>query len=208
MTKDNHKLGEFQLSGIPPMPRGVPQIEITYDIDANGILNVSAVEKSSGRENKITIENNSSNLSSEDVERMVQEAEKFKEEDERNASRIQAKNDLENSCYSFKNTLNDEKMKEKFSEEDKTMVLEKVDACIQWLDDNQECDKETYEAKSKELNDAVQPIMMKAYQSGMQEGAGMPGTGMPGGGMPGSGMGGMPGGSMSEDNEPKIEEVD
>lgn len=217
MTKDNHKLGEFQLSGIPPMPRGVPQIEITYDIDANGILNVSAVEKSSGRENKITIENNSSNLSSEDVERMVQEAEKFKEEDERNASRIQAKNDLENSCYSFKNTLNDEKMKEKFSEEDKTTVLEKVDACIEWLDDNQECDKDTYEAKSKELNDVVQPIMMKAYQSGMQGGAGMPaggmggmpGAGMPGAGMPGGGMpGGMPGGGMGEDNEPKIEEVD
>merc|ERR1712199_13735 len=110
MTKDNNLLGKFHLDGIPPMPRGVPQIEVTYDIDANGILNVTAVEKSTGRENKITITNDKGRLSKDEVERMVAEAEKYKAEDEANASRIQAKNGLENYCYSMKNTLNDEKL--------------------------------------------------------------------------------------------------
>merc|ERR1712065_135277 len=161
MTKDNNTLGKFQLEGIPPMPRGVPQIEVTYDIDANGILNVSAVEKSTGRENKITITNDKGRLSSEEVERMVAEAEKYKAEDEANASRIQAKNGLENYCYSMKNTLNDEKLKGKVSEEDKSTILSKVEETIKWLDANQDNEKEEYEAKQKELEGICNPIMQK-----------------------------------------------
>merc|ERR1711908_114676 len=111
MTRDCNLLGKFNLDGIPPMPRGQPQIEVTFDIDANGILNVSAVEKSTGKEQKITIKNDKGRLSQEEVERMVAEAEKYKAEDEANASRIQAKNGLENYCYSMKNTMNDEKLK-------------------------------------------------------------------------------------------------
>ena len=198
-TKDNHKLGEFNLSGIPPMPRGVPQIEITYDLDANGILNVSAVEKSSGKEDKITITNDKGRLSTEEVERMVEEAEKFKEEDEKNASRIAAKNDLENLCYSSKNTLSDEKMSDKFSDEDKKTMTEAIEECIKWLDENQEEEKEVYEDRKKNLEEVIQPIMMKAYQSGM------PPSGIPSGGMPPSG------GKSTEEiplEEPQIEEVD
>jgi len=161
MTKDNHKLGEFQLDGIPPMPRGTPQIEITYDLDANGILDISAVEKSSGKSHKITITNNDGRLSKDDIERMVQEAEKFKEQDEENASKIQAKNDLENICYQFKNTVNDEKLKDKINEDDKKTILEKVEETIKWLDSNQTESKETYEARKKDLEEIVHPIMKK-----------------------------------------------
>merc|ERR1711881_80133 len=112
-TKDNNKLGEFNLTGIPPMPRGVPQIDVTFDTDANGMLNVSAVEKSTGKENKITITNDKGRLSKEDVERMTSEAEKYRKEDEEFKDKVESKNSLGNYCYSMKNTLNDEKMKDK-----------------------------------------------------------------------------------------------
>jgi heat shock 70kDa protein 1/2/6/8 len=216
MTSDNHKLGEFQLNGIPPMPRGTPQIEITYDLDANGILEVTAIEKSSSKEQKITITNDSGRLSKEDVERMVKEAEQFKEQDEENAGKIQSKNELENTCFQFKNTVNDEKLKDKISDTDKQTILDKVDETMKWLDTHQEESSEEYASRKKELDDVVHPIMTKMYSS---DGGGMPGgmSGMPGGmsGMPGGmsgmpgGMSGMPGGmsGMPED-EPKIEEVD
>ena len=197
MTKDNNLLGKFSLEGIPPMPRGVPQIEITFDIDSNGILNVSAVEKSSGKEQKITITNDKGRLSADDIERMVKEAEDFKQEDEENLGRIQSKNELENYAYQMKNTLNDEKLSSKLSEEDKSSVTEKVDEVLKWLDENQEGDKTAFEEKKKELESVCMPIMTKAYQSAM-----------PAGGMPG----GMPGGtappSTETDEGPKIEEVD
>merc|ERR1712111_2186 len=105
MTKDNHSLGKFELSGIPPAPRGVPQIEVTFDIDANGILNVSATDKSTGKENKITITNDKGRLSKEDIEKMVNEAEKYKDEDEKNKKKIEAKNALENYIYTVRNSL-------------------------------------------------------------------------------------------------------
>merc|ERR1712022_17827 len=111
-TKDNFKLGEFNLSGIPPMPRGVPQIDVTFDIDANGMLNVSALEKSTGKENKITITNDKSRLSPEDVQKMTADAEKYAKEDEEFKARVESKNALENYCYSMKNTLDDEKVAE------------------------------------------------------------------------------------------------
>merc|ERR1711981_1461099 len=122
MTKDNNLLGKFHLDGIPPMPRGVPQIEVTYDIDANGILNVSSVEKSTGKENKITITNDKGRLSKDEIEKMVSDAEKYKAEDEAVANRITAKNGLENYCFQMKNTLDDEKLKTHFTDEDKTVI--------------------------------------------------------------------------------------
>ena len=136
-TKDNNLLGKFELSGIPPAPRGVPQIEVTFDIDANGILNVSAVDKSTGKENKITITNDKGRLSKEDVERMVAEAEKYKDEDEKQRSRIQAKNNLESYAYNMKNTANDEKLKDKISDEDRKTIEDKCKEVIDWLDQNQ-----------------------------------------------------------------------
>merc|ERR1719150_2613767 len=116
MTKDNHLLGKLDLTGIPSAPRGVPQIEATFDIDANGILNVSAVDRSSGKSEKITITNDKGRLSKEDIERMVSDAEKFKAEDDKQKDRIAAKNGLESYCFNMKSTLDDDKVKDKISE--------------------------------------------------------------------------------------------
>lgn len=115
MTKDNNILGKFELSGIPPAPRGVPQIEVTFDIDANGILNVTAVEKSTGKENKITITNDKGRLTKEDIERMVNEAEQYKADDDKQKDRVTAKNSLESYCFNMKSTVEDEKMKDKIT---------------------------------------------------------------------------------------------
>jgi len=177
-TKDNNLLGKFQLDGIPPMPRGVPQIEVTYDIDANGILTVSSVEKSSGKEHKITIKNDKGRLTKEEVERMVEEAEKYKEEDERNAKIIESKGKLENYCYSLKNSVNDEKLADKIQEEDKKTIISKVEETLKWLDENQMNSAEEYDTKQKVLEEICSPIMQKIYQAGAQ---GMPGQGMPAG---------------------------
>eukprot|EP00602_Paraphysomonas_sp_CaronLab_P010397 CAMPEP_0185025004 /NCGR_PEP_ID=MMETSP1103-20130426/8131_1 /TAXON_ID=36769 /ORGANISM="Paraphysomonas bandaiensis, Strain Caron Lab Isolate" /LENGTH=658 /DNA_ID=CAMNT_0027558111 /DNA_START=61 /DNA_END=2037 /DNA_ORIENTATION=- len=208
MTKDNNILGKFQLEGIPPMPRGVPQIDVTFDIDANGILNVSAAEKSTGKEQKITIKNDKGRMSAEEIERLVQEAERYKAEDEANRARIEAKNSLENYAYQMRNTMNDEKMADKISADDKAKVEAAITETTQWLDNNQNAEKEEYEAKQKSLESVVLPILQNL--SGGGEG-GMPG-GMPGGGMPGGFPGGgMPGGappSGGGDDGPKIEEID
>jgi len=122
MTKDNNLLGKFNLDGIPPMPRGQPQIDVTFDIDANGILNVHAVEKGTGKENKITITNDKGRLSADEIERMVQEAERYKHEDEVNRMRIEAKNGLENYAFSIRNTINEPQVAEKISATDKETV--------------------------------------------------------------------------------------
>ena len=189
MTKDNNLLGKFNLEGIPPAPRGVPQIEVTFDIDANGIMNVSAVDKGTGKENKITITNDKGRLSKDDIERMVNEAERFKDEDESRKKVIESKNALENYCYSIKNTLEDAKIKEKFTEDDKKTINDAVHETQQWLDAHHEAAAEEYDAKLKELEAKFNPIMMKIYQST----GGAPG-GMPGGMPDMGGMGGMPGG--------------
>lgn len=175
MTRDNNKLGEFQLSGIPPMPRGTPQIEITYDVDANGILNVSAAEKSTGKSEKITITNDNNRLSKEDVEKMVEEAEKFKADDEQIRKKVEAKNQLENYCYQMKKTvLEEEKMSEALG--DKKDELEKaVNDTIEWLDDDHSLDE--YESKKKELEDKFMPILQQAMAAQQAQG-GMP-TDMP-----------------------------
>ncbi|KAL2259197.1 hypothetical protein VTK26DRAFT_7201 [Humicola hyalothermophila] len=201
-TKDNNLLGKFELTGIPPAPRGVPQIEVTFDLDANGIMNVSALEKGTGKTNQIVITNDKGRLSKEEIERMLAEAEKFKEEDEAEARRISAKNGLESYAYSLRNTLNDPKVDEKLDESDKNTLRSEIDKIVNWLDENQQATREEYEEHQKELEGIANPIMMKFYGAG---GAG----GMPGG-MPGGAPGGFPGaGGASHDNDgPTVEEVD
>merc|ERR1711917_5225 len=151
LTLDNHKLGEFNLTGIPPAPRGTPKIEVTFDITANGILNVSAVDKSTGKENKITITNDKGRLSKEDIERMVNDAEKYKEEDEKQRDRIAAKNGLESYCFNMKSTLEDENLKEKISEDEKRMMSSKCDEALKWLDSNQLAEVDEFQDKQKEV---------------------------------------------------------
>jgi len=204
MTKDNNLLGKFELTGIPPAPRGVPQIEVTFDIDANGILNVSAIEKSTGRENKITITNEKGRLSKEEIERMVNEAEKYKAEDEKQKGRIAAKNALESYCFNMKSTVEDEKLKDKITDADKTTITEKCNDVIRWLDSNQSAEKEEFEHQQKELEQVCNPIITKLY-AGAGGAGGMPG-GMPGG-FPGGAPGAAPGGGAGGAG-PTIEEVD
>nr|AGY56119.1 heat shock protein 70 [Mytilus coruscus] len=205
MTKDNNLLGKFELTGIPPAPRGVPQIEVTFDIDANGILNVSAVDKSTGKENKITITNDKGRLSKEEIERMVNDAEKYKVEDEKQKDRITAKNSLESYSFNMKQTVEDEKLKDKISESDKKEIMDKCDEIIKWLDANNLAEKEEFEHKQKELEGVCNPIITKLYQSA----GGAPGGGMPNFGGAGGAPGGAPGaGGTGGSGGPTIEEVD
>jgi L1 cell adhesion molecule like protein len=204
MTKDNNLLGKFELTGIPPAPRGVPQIEVTFDIDANGILNVTAIEKSTGKENKITITNDKGRLSKEEIERMVNEAEKYKVDDEKQKDRVAAKNSLESYCFNMKSTVEDEKVKDKIPEADRKTVMDKCNDIIRWLDANQLAEKEEFEDKQKDLEKICNPIISKMYAGGVPPpgapgGAGFPGA--PGAGAPGAGGAGGAGG-------PTIEEVD
>merc|ERR1712142_882758 len=206
MTKDNNLLGKFELTGIPPAPRGVPQIEVTFDIDANGILNVSAADKSTGKENKITITNDKGRLSKEEIERMVNDAEKFKAQDEEQRTRITAKNALESYAFNMKSTVEDEKFKGKISDDDKKTILDKCNEVISWLDANQMAEKEEFESQQKDLESACMPIITKMYKDAgagaVPDMSGMPGDmgGAPGGGAaPGAGQGGA---------GPTIEEVD
>ncbi|KAJ7378785.1 Heat shock cognate 71 kDa protein [Desmophyllum pertusum] len=136
VTSGNNLLGKFELSGIPPAPRGVPQIEVTYDIDANGILNVSAVDKSTGRENKITITNDKGRLSKDDIDRMVHEAEKYKADDDAQRDKVQAKNSLESYAYHMKSTVEDDKVRDKISEDDRKTIVDKCNEVVSWLDSN------------------------------------------------------------------------
>ncbi|XP_076437356.1 heat shock 70 kDa protein cognate 4 isoform X2 [Babylonia areolata] len=201
MTRDNNLLGKFELTGIPPAPRGVPQIEVTFDIDANGILNVSACDKSTGKENKITITNDKGRLSKEEIEKMVNDAEKYKEDDEKQKNRITAKNALESYAFHLKSTIEDDKIKDKIGEDDKKTIVDKCNEVISWLDANQLAEKEEYDDKQKELEKVCNPIITKLYQGA--GGGGMPtfdGAGGAGGGAAGAGSGGSSG--------PTIEEVD
>ncbi|KAF3429349.1 hypothetical protein E2986_06769 [Frieseomelitta varia] len=150
MTKDNNLLGKFELTGIPPAHRGIPQIEVTFDVDANGILNVSAVEKSTHKENKITITNDKGRLTKEDIERMVNEAERYHAEDESQKERITAKNNLESYCFNMKNTIEDGKVKEKIAEGDRKRIADKCNEVIKWLDTNNSPTKEQFEHKLRD----------------------------------------------------------
>merc|ERR1712061_213978 len=201
---DNHNLGKFDLTGIPPAPRGVPQIEVTFDIDANGILNVSAADKSTGKQNKITITNDKGRLSKEEIEKMVNDAEKFKADDEKQKERISSKNGLESYCFNMKTTIEDEKMKDKISDDDRKAINDKCDEAIKWLDANQLAEVEEFNDKQKEVEAVCNPIITKLYGAaggapgGMPDMGGMGGT--PGGAAPGAGGQGGAG--------PTIEEVD
>uniref|UniRef100_A0A1B0GK60 Heat shock 70 kDa protein cognate 4 n=1 Tax=Lutzomyia longipalpis TaxID=7200 RepID=A0A1B0GK60_LUTLO len=181
MTKDNNPLGRFELTGIPPAPRGVPQIEVVFDIDANSILHVSAVEKSTGKENKITITNDKGRLSKEDIDRMVNDAEKYRNEDEKQREKITAKNALESYCFHMKSTIEDQNVKDKISDSERQTILDKCNETISWLDSNQTAEKDEFEYKQKELEQVCNPIITRLYQ-----GAGGPGAApnMPGGAPP------------------------
>merc|ERR1712203_1301258 len=174
MTRDNHTLGKFDLTGIPPAPRGVPQIEVTFDIDANGILNVSAADKSSGKSEKITITNDKGRLSADEIERMVNDAEKFKADNDKQKERIAAKNGLESYCFNMKSTLEDEKFKDKINENDQKTILDKCNEAISWLDGNQTAEVEEFKEKQKELESVCNPIFSKLYQQGEAPQNGMP----------------------------------
>ncbi|KAJ2732470.1 Hsp70 chaperone [Coemansia sp. BCRC 34962] len=202
-TKDNHKLGNFDLTGIAPAPRGVPQIEVTFDIDANGILNVSAVDKSTGKTNKITITNDKGRLSKEDIERMVADAEKYKAEDEAVAARVAARNGLESYAYQLKNSLDDANIADQLPADDKERLSAAVKETIEWLDVSQEASTEECESRKKELEGVANPIMKAMYEKT----GGAPGGAE--GGFPGGFGGAAPGGSGgAPGGEPIIEEVD
>ena len=177
LTKDNHQLGKFNLDGIPPMPRGQPQIEVTFDLDVNSILNVTAVEKSTGKNNKIVITNDKGRLSKDDIERLVKEAEKFKDEDNKVKEKIEAKNSLEQYCYQVKQTLSDAKLKDKFSEDEKKKIEAKCDEVLKWSNDNPAATKEEYDSHVKELETIFNPIMQKIYQQMGGQPGGMPNFG-------------------------------
>ncbi|UYV65995.1 hypothetical protein LAZ67_3006105 [Cordylochernes scorpioides] len=165
MTKDNNLLGRFDLEGIPPAPRGIPQIEVTFDIDANGILNVSAVDKSTGKENKITITNDKGRLTKEDIDRMVQDAERYREEDDRQRERIASKNALESYVFSLKASMEDESVKNKVKEEERKKIQEHLEVVVRWLEDNQMAEKAEFDNKQKELEALCAPIMTRIHQS-------------------------------------------
>jgi L1 cell adhesion molecule like protein len=194
MTKDNNKLGEFILDGIPPMPRGRPQIEVSYDIDSNGILSVGAVEKSTGKEHKIQITNDKGRLSDEEIERMVNDAEKYKTEDENNKLKIEARNSYENLIFQTKGMLSDDSIQDKLSDEDKDYINDVCNQGMSWLGSNTEVERSVYEEKEKDFQTKISSIIEK-----MQMGAG---AGMPGADMPGAAS------KEMEEDGPKIEEID
>merc|ERR1712130_382146 len=193
MTRDNHLLGKFDLTGIPPAPRGVPQIEVTFDVDANGILNVSAADKSTGKQNKITITNDKGRLSKEEIDRMVNDAEKYKNEDEEQKDRISAKNGLESYIFNMKSSLEQDQVKKTLGDSEVTDAKAKLDEALAWLDKNQLGEKDEYLDKQKELEASLKKLMDKLYSSGGQQ----PQTG-----------GQSAGGSTKQNGEPTIEEVD
>ncbi|KAJ3655805.1 hypothetical protein Zmor_014917 [Zophobas morio] len=195
MTKDNNLLGTFDLTGIPPAPRGVPKIEVTFDLDGNGILNVSAKDTSSGNSRNITIKNDKGRLSQKDIDRMVAEAEQYKDEDEKQRQRIASRNQLEGYIFQVKQAVSD--CGDKLASSDKETVKRECDSCLQWLDANTLAEKEEYEDRQKQLTSVCSPIMAKLYQGAAQSGP-MPGScGQQAGGFGGQRQGG-----------PTIEKVD
>lgn len=189
LTKVNNRLGTFNLEGIPPAPRGVPQIEVTFDLDANGILNVSAEDKSTGRKNKIMITNDTARLSKDDIEKMVQDAAKYEEEDKRHVQKITAKNTLESYVYQLRTSINDPKVADKIDTIDKEQLEKEIESAISWIDNNQSAEVDEFEYQRKELEKIASPILSKIYN-----------------GSPDAGSKPHPAGKVAED--PKVEEVD
>ena len=166
LTKDNNKLGTFQLDGIPPAPRGVPQIEVSFDIDANGIMNIEACDKGSGKKEAITITNEKGRLSTDDIERMVQEAEKYKEEDEIAKDTIESKNKLESFIYQIKGSFGKSEVKSRLSDDENNLIDSTIQSSENWLDENQNSTKEVYDEKYDEINTMLNPILMKVQSQG------------------------------------------
>jgi len=184
LTKDNVLLGKFELNGIPPAPRGVPQIEVTFEIDANGILNVGAEDKGTGKSEKITITADKGRLSQDQIQKMIEEAEEFAEEDRKVKERVDAKNQLEGYGYSLRNTIEDEdKLGSKISPEDKETIADAIKETLDWVEEHSEAETEELKEKLKHLESIANPIITKLYQ----EHGGAPGGGAPGGGAPGGG---------------------
>ena len=205
MTKDNNMLGKFNLDGIPPAPRGVPQIEVSFEIDQNGIMSINATDKGTSKSEKITITNNKGRLSKEEIENLIKEAEKFKEQDEKIRKRVEAKNGLESYTVNVKHTLDDEKLKDKIDAADRETIKAKLEEVERWASSNPEAETEAFEAKQKELEGVFNPIMTKVYQAA---GGAPPGAegGFPGG-FPGA-PGGAPGGASGPASGPQVDEVD
>ena len=175
------------MSNLPPLPRGVPEIDVTFDIDANGILNVSAVDKATSKSNKITIANDKGRLSKDDIERMVNDAEKYKNEDDEAREKIEAKNGLENYCFSMKNTLADKNIGDKLAVSDKESIEKIIKESIEWLESNQSAEKQEYIDKQKQVESICSPIITAFYQQN---------------------KGGPTEGVSTEVKDPKVEEVD
>merc|ERR1712071_556435 len=165
LTKDNHNLGKFDMSGIPPAPKGVPQIEVTFEIDENSILTVSASDKGTGKKEVITIENDKGRLSKEEIERMIQDSEKYADEDKAIKEKIDAKNQFENYIYQMKNSVDDkDKLAEKLTEEDKSTIKDALTDASDWLNANSDAEKDDFEDKLKELQRVCDPIISAVYQ--------------------------------------------
>ena len=166
MTKDNHLLGQFELTGIPPAPKGVPQIEVTFEIDENSILTVSANDKGTGKKETITIENDKGRLSKEEIERMIADSEKYADEDKAIKEKIDAKNQFENYIYQMKNSVDDkDKLADKISEDDKSTIKDALTDASDWLNANSDAEKDDFEDKLKELQRVCDPIISAVYQS-------------------------------------------
>jgi len=212
MTKDNNLLGNFELTGIPPMPRGTPKIEVTFEVDANGIMNVTAKDETTGKSNKVTIKNEKGRLSEAEIQNMIKKAEEMKKQDEEILSRVTSKNSLEGYLFALKNSVTDQKLEGKIEQADKDKILSAVDDALKWMGANQQAPKEDFEKKQKEVEAIAMPILTKLGGAGMGAEAGA--GGMPGGfpgGFPG-GMGGM-GGMGAQDageqpKKPKFEDLD
>ncbi|KAL3138504.1 Luminal-binding protein 5, variant 2 [Trebouxia sp. C0010 RCD-2024] len=168
MTKDNHKLGQFDLTGIPPAARGVPQIEVSFSMDANGILNVAAHDKGTGKKKEITITSDMDRLSAEEIERMVEEAEQYAEQDKVMKGRIDARNSLESYCFNVRNTMED-KLADKLSSDERDKVNTAVDEALEWLSEDRDAEEDDYRDKLKEVEDVCSPIMTSAQQADGQE---------------------------------------
>lgn len=175
MTKDNNLLGKFHLDGIPPAPRGVAQVDVIFDIDANGIFSVSAVDKSTGKTNAMTITNEKGRLSQAEIDRMVNQADQFKAEDEANRLRVEARNSLEQYCYNVRNSMMETKVKDKISPQDRALVEAKLKECLDWLDRNTLASRDEFIDTQKHVEAVVQPVMMKLYQT-EEQGATSPTT--------------------------------
>jgi len=193
LVKDNHLLGKFDMTGIPPAPRGTPQIEVTFEIDANGIMNVQAKDTATGSTESVVITNEKGRLSQEEIEKMLKDAEQFAEQDKKDKARIDARNTFESYIYSMQNTIDDKKkLKDKLSPEDKETIKEALNEAKDWLENNSDADRDEYESQQKELEKTCNPIIKKAYAGG-KGGAGGDGAA--------AGAGGKSGSSGNDDDE-------